>query len=73
MKTCDADSRLGSVQEVKSLLYIIADREMANTEKVKSIQDQCGHCQALILALVKHIRNSLDGNSNKTNESEVYY
>lgn len=67
------DYAQSSAQEVKSLLYIVLDREMIDHEKVIEIQNHCDHCQASILALLKHIRNTLNENSNKTTEPEIYY
>ncbi len=67
------DYAQSSAQEVKSLLYIVADRKMADNGKVEEIQNDCDHCQALILALLKHIKSTLNKNSGKTRESDVYY
>ena len=67
------DYAQSSAQEVKSLLYIAADQEMIDPEKVIEAQDHCDYCQALILALLKHIRKSLNESSNKTGEAKIYY
>lgn len=41
------DYAQSSAQEVKSLLYIIADREIADIKEVKEVQNHCDYCQAL--------------------------
>lgn len=66
------DYAQSSSQEVKSLLYIVLDQKKIPTEKVQEIQNNCEHCSAMILSLIKHINNSLN-NSNQTNEPEVFY
>lgn len=66
------DYAQSSSQEVKSLLYIVLDQKKIPTEKVKEIQNNCEHCSAMILSLIKHINNSLN-NSNQTNEPEFFY
>lgn len=66
------DYAQSSSQEVKSLLYIVLDQKMISSEKVIEIQNNCEHCSAMILSLIKHINISLN-NSNQTNEPEVFY
>ncbi len=61
-----------SARETESLLYIVLDQKMASAEEVKTIQRNCDHCAAMILALIKHINTTLD-NPAQTNEPEVYY
>ncbi|MCP9291788.1 four helix bundle protein [Gracilimonas sediminicola] len=66
------DYSQSSAQEVKSLLYIVEDQGMIETERIKEIQNNCDHCQAMVLSLINHINNTLK-NSNQTNEPEVLY
>ncbi len=66
------DYSQSSAQEVKSLLYIVEDQGMIEAEKIKEIQNNCDHCQAMVLSLINHINSTLL-NSNQTNEPEVLY
>lgn len=61
-----------SAREVKSLLYIVLDQKMISAEEVETIQANCDHCTAMILALIKHINASLNKPS-QTNEPETFY
>ena len=67
------DYAQSSVQEVKSLLYIVADQDMIERKKVEEIQNECDHCQAQILALLKHIKKTINDESGSTNDTKVYY
>lgn len=68
------DYAQSSAQEVKSLLYIISDIQKKEHEvNISEIQKRCDYCQALILALLKHVKNSIREPSGKTKESHVYY
>ena len=67
------DYAQSSAQEVKSLLYIVFDRDIIESKKIEEIQNDCDHCQAQILALLKHIKKTLNEKSGRTNESKVYY
>jgi len=66
------DYAQSSAQEVKSLLYIVSDRKMLSPEEVHEIQNNCEHCSAMILSLIRYINNSL-GSTNQANEPEVLY
>jgi four helix bundle protein len=66
------DYSQSSAQEVKSLLYIVEDQKMIDSKKIREVQNNCDHCSAMILSLIKHINNSM-GNTNQTNEPEVLY
>lgn len=66
------DYAQSSAQEVKSLLYIVSDQKILSSEKVKDIQNNCEHCSAMILSLIKHINSSLQ-QSNQTKEPQVFY
>ncbi|WP_421775498.1 four helix bundle protein [Gracilimonas sp.] len=66
------DYSQSSAQEVKSLLYIVVDQGMIEATRIKEIQSNCDHCQAMILSLINHINGTLR-NSNQTNEPEILY
>jgi four helix bundle protein len=66
------DYSQSSAQEVKSLLYIVTDQKLYDSKKIIAIQDNCDHCQAMVLSLIKYINDSLK-NSSKTNEPDVLY
>ncbi|MDR8393451.1 four helix bundle protein [Aliifodinibius sp. S!AR15-10] len=67
------DYSQSSAQEVKSLLYIIKDRKMMDASRVNGLQKQCDYCQALTLALLKRIRESINKHSSKTKEPATHY
>ncbi|MEX0609579.1 MAG: four helix bundle protein [Balneolaceae bacterium] len=66
------DYAQSSAKEVKSLLYIVVDQKMTSQERVKEIQNNCDHCSAMILALIKHLNKSLN-NPNHTSEPKELY
>lgn len=66
------DYAQSSAQEVKSLLYIVSDQEMFSSARIEEIQNNCEHCSAMILSLIRHINSSLK-NSNQTKEPKVFY
>lgn len=65
------DYSQSSAQEVKSLLYVVIDRDKSDSQRAIEIQEQCDYCQALTLGLLKHAKNSLG--KPKTNDPKVYY
>ena len=66
------DYAQSSAQEVKSLLYIVLDIAAGESGLIKKIQEQCDYCQALTLALLKHVKGSIN-NSSKVKEPGVIY
>jgi four helix bundle protein len=53
------DYSQSSSQEVKSLLYIIKDQNLADAEIIDEIQSNCDHCRAMTLSLIKYLNNRI--------------
>lgn len=52
------DYSQSSTQEVKSILYTVADLNLGTKSRVKKIQKKCDEVRGLTLGLLKHVRNS---------------
>lgn len=53
------DYSQSSAQEVKSLLYIVKDQNLADAAKIDEIQASCDYCRAMTLSLIKYLNSRI--------------